>query len=158
MFNAGTIFVDHVSGKIFVYHQQCLPAANSIKSMLRFEREETESGVRKETLYTDNETFSSTEFMFHLATKQQPIRFSGVGTSHQNVIAESDIQTITHMARTLLIHASLRGPSGTITTNHWPMAMDYAAWVYNNMPAKENGLSLNVLWSRSKDHRFKNTL
>eukprot|EP00957_Ditylum_brightwellii_P159861 12168823-Ditylum_brightwellii.AAC.1 len=84
--------------------------------------------------------------------------FSKVGTAHQNAIAERDIQTITYMARTLLIHASLRSPSDTRTANHWPMAMGYAAWVYNHMPAKENGLSSNDIWSRSKDPRLKDTL
>eukprot|EP00957_Ditylum_brightwellii_P156972 11946795-Ditylum_brightwellii.AAC.1 len=79
--------------------------------------------------------------MSYLATKKQPIRFSGVGTAHQNAVTETAIQTITYMARTMLIHASLRSPSTTITDNHWPMAMDYVAWVYNHMPAKENGLS-----------------
>eukprot|EP00957_Ditylum_brightwellii_P160234 12199054-Ditylum_brightwellii.AAC.1 len=127
MFNGGTIFVDHISGKIFVYHQQSLLAANSIKSMLRLGREAAESGVRVGALYTDNGTFSSTGFMSYLATKRQPIRFSGVGASHQNAVAERDIQTITYMSRILLIHASLRSTSGTITANHWPMAMDYAA-------------------------------
>eukprot|EP00957_Ditylum_brightwellii_P132251 10084421-Ditylum_brightwellii.AAC.1 len=69
MFNGGTIFADHVSGKIFVYHQQSLSAANFIKSMLRLEREAAES-VRIEALHTDHGTFSSTEFMSYLATKQ----------------------------------------------------------------------------------------
>eukprot|EP00957_Ditylum_brightwellii_P173585 13216413-Ditylum_brightwellii.AAC.1 len=36
--------------------------------------------------------------------------------------------------------------------------MDYAAWVYNHMPAKENGLSPNDIWSISKDPRLKDTL
>eukprot|EP00957_Ditylum_brightwellii_P029223 2208789-Ditylum_brightwellii.AAC.1 len=84
--------------------------------------------------------------MSYLATKKQPSRFSGVGTAHQNAVEERDIQTITYMARTLLIHASLRNPSGTITVNHWPMTMDYVACVYNHMPAKENGLSPNDIW------------
>eukprot|EP00957_Ditylum_brightwellii_P152314 11596134-Ditylum_brightwellii.AAC.1 len=96
--------------------------------------------------------------MPHLATKKQPIRFSRVGTAHQNAVAERAIQTIIYMARTLLNHASLRNPSGTITANHWPMAMDYAAWVYNHMPAKENNLTPNGIWSRSKDPRLKDTL
>ena len=30
------------------------------------------------------------------------------------------------------------------------MAMDYAAWVYNNLPKQNTGLSPNYLWSRSK--------
>eukprot|EP00957_Ditylum_brightwellii_P006356 481934-Ditylum_brightwellii.AAC.1 len=100
MFNGGTIFVDHASGKILIYHQQSLLAANSIKSMLRIEREAAENGVRIEALHTDNRTFSSTEFMSYLATKQQPIRFSGVGAALQNAVAERAIQTITYMART----------------------------------------------------------
>eukprot|EP00957_Ditylum_brightwellii_P008809 668362-Ditylum_brightwellii.AAC.1 len=77
--------------------------------------------------------------MSYIATKHQPIRFSGVDAAHQNAITERAIQTITYMDRTRLVYASLRSPSGTITANHWPMAMDYAAWVYNHMPAKENG-------------------
>eukprot|EP00957_Ditylum_brightwellii_P034640 2626539-Ditylum_brightwellii.AAC.1 len=96
--------------------------------------------------------------MSYLATKQQPIRFSGVGAVHQNAIAERAIQIITYMTRTLLIHTSLRSPSGIITANHWPMAMNYVVWVYNHMPAKENGLSPTDIWSRSKDPRLKDTL
>eukprot|EP00957_Ditylum_brightwellii_P075849 5764767-Ditylum_brightwellii.AAC.1 len=61
--------------------------------------------------------------MSHLATKKWPIRFSGVGAAHQNAVTERAIQTITYMARTLLIHTSSRSPSGTITANHWPMAI-----------------------------------
>eukprot|EP00957_Ditylum_brightwellii_P187413 14273090-Ditylum_brightwellii.AAC.1 len=59
--------------------------------MLRLEREAAECGVRIEALHTDNGTFSFTEFMSHLTTKQQTIRFSGVGTSHQNAVAERAI-------------------------------------------------------------------
>eukprot|EP00957_Ditylum_brightwellii_P145853 11105992-Ditylum_brightwellii.AAC.1 len=62
------------------------------------------------------------------------------------------------MARTPLIHVSLIRSSGTITANHWPMAMDYAAWVYNHRPAKENSLSPKDIWSRSKNPRLKDTL
>eukprot|EP00957_Ditylum_brightwellii_P037285 2822475-Ditylum_brightwellii.AAC.1 len=38
------------------------------------------------------------------------------------------------------------------------MAMDYVAWVYNQMPAKENSLSPNDIWSRFKYPRLKDTL
>eukprot|EP00957_Ditylum_brightwellii_P112912 8609841-Ditylum_brightwellii.AAC.1 len=36
--------------------------------------------------------------------------------------------------------------------------MDYVEWVYNHMPVKDNGLSPNDIWSRSKEPRFKDTL
>lgn len=158
MFNGGTIFVDHASGKIFLHHQESLSASESIKSMLKLEREAAESGVRIQSLHTDNGTFSSTEFMAYLASKRQAVTFSGVGAAHQNAVAERAIQTITYMARTMLIHAAMRSPSDTITANHWPMAMDYAAWVYNNLPKQDTGLSPNDLWSRSKYTPIQETL
>eukprot|EP00957_Ditylum_brightwellii_P143368 10921804-Ditylum_brightwellii.AAC.1 len=61
MFNGGAIFVDHASVKTFVCHQQSLLATNSIKSMIRLEREAAESGVMIKALHTDNGTFSSTD-------------------------------------------------------------------------------------------------
>eukprot|EP00957_Ditylum_brightwellii_P119831 9143368-Ditylum_brightwellii.AAC.1 len=59
------------------------------------------------------------------------------------------------MARTMLIHAAMRSSSDTITANHWPMSMVYAAWVYNSLPKKDTGLSPNELWSRSKYTLFR---
>ena len=117
--------------------------------MLKLESKAAESGVKIQYLHSDNDTFSSTAFMAYLASKKQQVTFSGVGAAHQNAVAKQAIQTITYMARTMLIHASMRSPSDTITVNHWPMAMDYAAWVYNNLPKQDTGLSPNDLWSRS---------
>ena len=66
--------------------------------------------------------------------KQQKIRFSGAGASHQNGAAERAIKTVVPMAITMLIHAALRCPEDTFSTDLWPMAMDYAVWVYNRTP------------------------
>ena len=63
--------------------------------------------------------------------KQQKIIFSGSGASHQNRAAERTIKTVVTMARTMLMHAALRCPEDTFPTDIWPMAMDYAVWVYN---------------------------
>ena len=158
MYNGGTIFVDHASGKISIQHQVSLSASESIKAKLRFEQEAAESGVRVSAYHSDNGIYSSNEFMAHLAGKKQPITFSGAGAAHQNAVAEQAIQTVTYMARTLLIHASMRSPEETITANLWPMAMDYAVWVYNNVPKKDTGLSPNDIWSRSQFTPIKETL
>ena len=72
--------------------------------------------------------------MEELLKKQQNIRFSGAGASHQNGAAERAIKTVITMARRILIHAELRCPDEILSTDPWPTAMDYAVWVYNRTP------------------------
>ena len=66
--------------------------------------------------------------------KLQNIRFSGAGASHKNGVAERAIKTVFNMERTMLMHAALRCPEDTLSTDLWPMAMDYSIWVYNSTP------------------------
>ena len=82
--------------------------------------------------------------------KQQKIRFSGAGASHQNGAAESAIKTVVTMARIMLMHAALRCPEDTFSTDIWPMAMYYALWVYNRTPDMQSGLSAIEILSRSR--------
>ena len=79
--------------------------------------------------------------MEELLKKQKKIRFSGAGASHQNGAADRAIKTVVTMARTMLIHAALRFPEDTLSTDLWPMAMDYAVWVYKRTPDMQSGLS-----------------
>ena len=91
--------------------------------------------------HTDNGISNASEFMEDLLKKQKKIRFSGAGYSHQNGAAERAIKTIVTIARTMLVHAALRCPEYTLSTDICPMAMDYAAWVYNRTPDMQSGLS-----------------
>ena len=56
------------------------------------------------------------------------------------------------MARTMLMHASLRYPEDTFSTDLWQMAMDYAVWFYNRT------LSAIEIWSRSRFEPVAETL
>ena len=100
--------------------------------------------------HTANGIFNSSEFMEELFKKQQKIRFSGAGASHQNGAAELAIKTVVTMTRTILMHAALRCPEYTLSTALWPMAMYYALWVYNRTPDMQSGLSAIEIWSRSR--------
>ena len=62
------------------------------------------------------------------------------------------------MARTMLIHAAMRSPEKTITPDLWPMAMDYAAWIYNHLPKSDTGLSPDEIWTRSQFTPTKDVL
>ena len=48
------------------------------------------------------------------------------------------------------MHAALRCPEDTLSTDIWPMVMDYSVWVYNWIPDMHSGLSATEIWSRSR--------
>ena len=129
MFSGGFIFIDHASGYVSINHQVAINATKTVKEKLTFDREAQIQGVVIKVYHTDNGIFNSSDFMEELLKKQQKIRFSGAGTSHRNGAAERAIKTVVTMARTMLMHAALRCPEDTLSTDLWPMAMDYAVWV-----------------------------
>ena len=96
--------------------------------------------------------------MEELLKKQQKIRFSGAGASHQNGAAERAIKTVVTMARSMLMHSALRYPEETFSTDLWPTEMDYAVWVYNRTPDMQSGLSAIEIWSRSRFEPVSETL
>ena len=79
--------------------------------------------------------------MEELLKKQQKIMFSGAGASHQNGSVEISIKMLVTMASTMLMHAALRCPDDILSTDLWPMAIDYDIWVYNWIPDIQYGLS-----------------
>ena len=100
--------------------------------------------------HTDNGIFNPSEFMEELLKKQQKIRFSGAGASHQNGAAERAIKTVVTISRTMLMHTALRFPEDTFSTDLWPIVMDYDVWVYNRTPYMNFGLSAIEMGSRSR--------
>ena len=60
-----------------------------------------------------------------LLKKHQKIRFSGADASHQNGAAERAIKAVVNMASTMVMHATLRCPDNTLSTDLWPMEMYY---------------------------------
>ena len=63
---------------------------------------------------------------------------------------KGSVNTVVTMARTMFMHAALRFPEDTISTDIWSMAMDYVVWFYNQIPDMHSGLSTIEIWSRSK--------
>ena len=62
------------------------------------------------------------------------------------------------MARTMLMHAALRCPEYTLSTDIWPKSMDYSVWVYDRTPDMQSGLSAIEIWSRSRFEPVSETL
>eukprot|EP00804_Cyclotella_cryptica_P016247 CCRYP_005730-RA/>CCRYP_005730-RA protein AED:0.43 eAED:0.42 QI:0/0/0/1/0/0/2/0/262 len=101
--------------------------------------EAADVGVSMKRYHSDNGVFGSAEFRSHCQNLGQGIRFSGVGAHHQNGVAERAIRTVTSMARANMLHATLHWPERSFI-DLWPLAMDYAVWVYNRLPQHGAGL------------------
>ena len=116
-----------------IKHQVAINATETVKAKLTFEREAQSQGMVIKEYHTDNGIFNASEFMEEMLKKQQQIRFSGAVNSHQNGASERAIKTVVNMERTTLMQAALRCYEKKSSTDLWPMAMDYAVWVYNRV-------------------------
>jgi hypothetical protein len=139
-FSGGTIFVDHATGFTYIYHQVSLDAPETLRGKHAFEREARSCGVEIKSYRGDNGVYRTREFMKDLLIRGQAIKFSGVGAHHQNGVAERAIRTITESARTMILHAAIHWPD-SVTLDLWPMAMDYAVYLWNRMPRQDSGLA-----------------
>ena len=79
--------------------------------------------------------------MEELLKNQKKIRFSGAGDSHQNRETDHAIKTVVTMESTMLMQTALNCPGDILSTDIWPMEMDYAVWVYNRIPDMQSRLS-----------------
>ena len=150
MLSGGCVFIDHVSGYIRIKHQLAINATETVNAKLTFVREYQSQGVVINGYHTDNGIFNFSEFMEKLMKKQQKIRFSGAGASHQKGAANRAIKTVVTMAKTMLMHAALRCLEYLLSTYLWPMEIYYALWVYNQILDMKSGLSAIETWSRSR--------
>ena len=153
MLSGGYVFIDHDSGYVIIKHQVAIKSTETVKAKLTFDREDLSQGVVIKGYHTDNGIFNYSEFIVVLLKKEQKIRFSGAGASHQNGAEERAIKTVVTMTRTMLMHAALRCPEDTLSTDIWSMAMYYSVWVYNRTPDMQSGLSAIEIWSRSRPRR-----
>ena len=92
-------------------------------------------GIRILGYFGDNAIFTATGFRTDILAKQLDINYSGTGAHHQNGIAERAIQTVTYLARSMLIHMCLHWPDQSTEIDLWPFAFTYASWQWNQVPS-----------------------
>jgi hypothetical protein len=132
-FVGGCIFVDHMSGYVHVEHQLGFSSSETIRAKQSFEQLALSHGVLIENYLADNGIFNKTSFVEHIRAHNQQIHYCGVNAHHKNAIAERAIRTISELARSLILHASIHWRDG-IDGALWPMAIDYATHIYNTLP------------------------
>ena len=151
----GCLFVDAASRFIHTEMHVGLNTHETLAAKTKFERILSNMGVVVQEYVSDNSSiFTSSAFSSSLLAFKQTSHFAGVGAHHQNGVAERAIQTIMSMACTVMLHATIRW--GEVhTSTLWPMAVDYAVWIYNHMPDPKTGLApidliSHTTWPRRK--------
>jgi hypothetical protein len=111
----GTILVDHATGHVFIYNKVSALDGETLIGKKKYERLALDISVYFQAYHADNGIFATKAFRAHCDYKGQELEFSGVGAHHQNGVAELVIQTVSSLARTMLLHMSL----------HWPVQADF---------------------------------
>jgi hypothetical protein len=92
-----------------------------------------DEGAVVQDYLTDDGAFKANNFVSHIHDTHQLLRFCGTNAHHQNGVAERDIQSISNIARAMILHASMHWKEG-IDASIWPMAITYATHIYNSTP------------------------
>jgi len=123
--NGSTIFVDHFSDHVYAYLMRDLTLDETIAAKHGYERFLHSHGIRSKAYHADNGRFADQGFRVDCLQNNQIITFCGVGSHHQNGIAETKIKDLTLCARTMLLHAKRMLPE-YISTILWPFALKCA--------------------------------
>ena len=149
-YTGGAIFVDHASGYIFVAEQVHLNTHETIESKTKFEQHCRDFGVLPQSYLSDNgSSFTSADYRIHLENFTQVTQLAGVGAHHHNGVAERSIQTVMSIARTMMLHAAIHW-SEVADARLWPLAVQHAALLYNQMPNESTGLSPHDLFTKTR--------
>ena len=137
----GCIMVDLASGLVHIEFQQHLNTHETLKGIEQFEIMCMDNGVVPTNYISDSgSAFTSKEFRKRLESYKQIITFVGTSAHHHNAVAERAIRTIMSIARTMMIHAATHWPEMADATL-WPLAVNYAVYIFNRVPNRETGLS-----------------
>jgi transposase InsO family protein len=135
-----TLFVNHATQYIHCRHQVLLRIGKTLKTKNEFEGWVKESSRDITQYHADNAPFCAAEFEQDCMNKGQQISYSGVGVHHQNGVAERSIQMVTTWVRAMLLHLMINLP-GEAWLELWPMAMDQAIYLWNNLSKRDSHMA-----------------
>ena len=149
-----TIFVDHHSDYTYVHLMRDNFGASLLEAKSAFERLCGSFQVRVSAYHGDNGRYADAAFRQDILDNNQSLTFCGVGSHHQNGIAERRIRFLTELARTSILAAQIKWP-GIITTSLWPFALKAAARTMNVYFLDKDGMSPLEKMSRVKRSYFR---
>jgi hypothetical protein len=107
---------------MFMYLMKDLTLSETLLAKHAYERFLALLGVESKAYHADNGQFADEGFRDDCASSNQTITFCGVGSHHQNGIAERKIKNNLVGGQTLLLHAKRMFPE-YIASILWPFAI-----------------------------------
>ncbi len=123
--NSSAIFVDHFSDHVYAYLMRDLTLDETITAKHGYDRFLNLHGIQSKAYHANKGGFADQGFTDECLQNSQVITFCGVGSHHQNGIAERKIKDLTLCAQTMLLHAKRILPE-YISTILWPFALNCA--------------------------------
>jgi hypothetical protein len=115
-----------------------LTLSKTILAKHAYERFLASLGIESKAYHADNGRFADKGFRDDCTSSNQTITFCGVGSHHQNGIAERKIKVIILGGQTLLLHAKRMFPE-CISTIFWPFAVKCYKDRLNNLVHRADG-------------------
>jgi hypothetical protein len=95
-----------------VEHKFGFSAVENIRAKQSYEQMCLDNGILVQDYLTDSGAFKANKFVKHIHETHQLMRLCGTNAHHQNGVAERAIQTISNMARSMILHASMHWKDG----------------------------------------------
>ena len=153
---AATIFVDHYSDFTYVHLMQDTTAVATLEAKNAYEHLIGTFGSKVLAYHADNGRFAENAYVTDVKDKGQNITFCGVGSHHQNGIAERRIRSLGEDARTMLAHGEHLWPE-VVNKTLWPFSYKAAARSRNKFNLDDDGHSPEEKACGVKAHSdFKN--
>lgn len=122
---AAQIKVDHFTDFTYVHLMQDTTAESTLEAKHAYERLMQHHGHKVRGYHADNGRFAKTLFIKDAKDNAQQMSFCGVGSHHQNGIAERRIKSLCEDARTMLAHGQQLWPEA-VSKVLWPLALKAA--------------------------------
>ena len=103
-YQGAQIHVDHATDFVYSHLMLDFTGEATVEAKGAYEKKVASNAVRVQAYHADNGRFADSEFYADVKDCGQDITFCGVGSHHQNGIAEKKIRDLTEHSRTLLAH------------------------------------------------------
>ena len=137
---AATIFVDHYTDYTYVHLMKDTTGESTLESKNAYESLMKSYGHDVRRYHADNGRYAENTFKQDVKDKAQQITYCGVGSHHQNGIAERRIKSLGEDARAMLSHGQHLWPE-VISKKLWPYAYKAACRARNKYKLDDNNHS-----------------